>query len=199
MLDQPEGALRDRTAERLDPRAHVIVGVDGLADVVQERRQQELLVIRARLARQLEDLQAVIERIAFGMIAGILLDRFQRRQPHLVDGEPVEMIGQRRRHPAPLPRHHRPLRVRRRRRWTPSRARRVDCGPRRPRAGRPAGCDGPARPPPSAWPRTGRSRSPRPASRPPTHRPSARSTNRAAAPPRCAICWRSRCVAFGTR
>ena len=95
MLDQPERPLGDGAAERLDARGDVVLRVDGLADVVQQGGQQELLVVGPRVAGQLEDLQAVKERIALGMIPGVLLDRFQRLQPHLVDGEPVEMIGHR--------------------------------------------------------------------------------------------------------
>ena len=95
MFDEPERPVRHGAAERFDARADVILRVDRLADVVQEGRQQELLVIRPGIARQLEDLQAVIERIAFGMIPGVLLHRLQGFQPHLEDGEPVEVIGHR--------------------------------------------------------------------------------------------------------
>ena len=65
-----------------------------LAHVVQQGRQQELLIIGPRLARQVKDLKAVIEYVALGMELRVLLDGFQGNQAHPVDGEPVEVLGQ---------------------------------------------------------------------------------------------------------
>ena len=70
MLDQPERPLGDAPRGGTRPPARdVVLRVDGLADVVQQGGQQEFLVVRPGLARQLEDLQAVIQRIALGVIA----------------------------------------------------------------------------------------------------------------------------------
>ncbi len=72
-----------------------VLGVDRLAHVVQQGGQEELLVIGPRHARQLEDLEAVIERVPLGVALRVLLDRLERLEPHLVDREPVEVVGQR--------------------------------------------------------------------------------------------------------
>ena len=68
--------------QRLQGGLDVVGRVDRLAHVVQEGRQQELLVVRPLLPRQLEDLQAVIERIPLGVILGALLHPFQRLEQH---------------------------------------------------------------------------------------------------------------------
>ena len=186
MLDEPERPLRHRPPERLHPRPDVILGVDRLADVVQQGRQQELLVIRPGVARQLEDLQAVIERIPLRVIPGVLLHRLQRFQPHLVDREPVEVIGHRGDARPARPRvdlRRRPIRPGRPRPSIPSRGTRAARGPRRRKAGPPAGRGVPGRPPPSASPRRGHWRRPRPANPGPPRNPWARSTDRAGARP----------------
>ena len=66
--------------------------VDGLAHVVQQGGQQKLLVVRPLLARQLEDLQAVIKRIPLRMILRALLDPFQRLQQHPKEQVRVELV-----------------------------------------------------------------------------------------------------------
>jgi hypothetical protein len=53
---------------------HVVGWVDRLADVVQQRSQEELLIVRPFFARQLEDLEAVIECSPLRVILGALLD-----------------------------------------------------------------------------------------------------------------------------
>src|SRR5262249_18041557 len=45
VLDEPACPVGDEAIERFEPRGHVIVWVDRLAHVVQERREQELLVV----------------------------------------------------------------------------------------------------------------------------------------------------------
>ena len=45
MFDQPECPLGDRTAERLDARDDVVVRLDGLAHIVQERGEEEFLIV----------------------------------------------------------------------------------------------------------------------------------------------------------
>ena len=86
------GSCADRPLERLQRSGDVIGRIDGLAHVVQERRQQELLVIGPLGPRQLEDLQAVIERIPLGMIAGTLLDGFERLEQEPVELEAVDVV-----------------------------------------------------------------------------------------------------------
>jgi hypothetical protein len=79
--DQGESPEADGPSKRLDGGGHGIGQVDRLADVVQERGDEEFLVVRSSLPGQLEDLEAVIQRVAFGMPARVLLDRFERPEP----------------------------------------------------------------------------------------------------------------------
>jgi hypothetical protein len=44
------------------------------------------------IAGQLEDLEGVIERIAFGVVGGALLDLLQRLEQHAVDLEAVDAL-----------------------------------------------------------------------------------------------------------
>ena len=67
VLDQPGGPRRDEALQGLQRRRHVLPRIDRLAHVVQQRRQQKLLVVGQLLAGQLEDLQAVVEQVAFRM------------------------------------------------------------------------------------------------------------------------------------
>ena len=85
VLDQELRSLGDQAVERSKARRDVIVRVDPLADVVQQGRQQELLVVRPRVARQLEDLQQVIEHVPLGMMLRRLLHVLQRQQQHAED------------------------------------------------------------------------------------------------------------------
>ena len=57
-----------RPSSAVQRRLDVVGAVDPLADVVQQRRQQELLVVGPAVAGQLEHLQRVIQHVAFGMI-----------------------------------------------------------------------------------------------------------------------------------
>ena len=66
--------------------------VDGLADVVQQRGEQKLFVVRQCVAGQVEHLQAVVQRIPFGMVLGILLHVFQRQQQRLEDLKAIELV-----------------------------------------------------------------------------------------------------------
>ncbi len=45
MLDQPERALRDRSSSCLDSGRDVVRWIDRLADIVEQGRQQEVLVV----------------------------------------------------------------------------------------------------------------------------------------------------------
>ena len=65
--DQPEGPVGDRAPEGSDRRGDVVARLDRLADVVQQGREQELLVIRPGLAGDFEDLEAVVEGIPLGV------------------------------------------------------------------------------------------------------------------------------------
>ena len=110
-----ERPLGDRPAQGLHAGGNVIVRIDGLADVVQKRGQQKLFIVGLDVAGQVEYLEAMVERIPLGMIFRVLFNRFQRQQSHLVDGEPIEMIGERERRlrPLPVPAWRRPVRDRR--------------------------------------------------------------------------------------
>ena len=63
----------------------MILRIDRLADVVQQRRQQKLLIVRQLVAGQIVHLQTVIQRVALGMPLGALLHALQRQQQHLVN------------------------------------------------------------------------------------------------------------------
>ena len=90
--DQPLGPLGDRPLQGLQGGLDVVGRVDRLAHVVQQGRQQELLVVRPLVPRQLEDLQAVIKRIPLRMILGALLDPFERLEQHPEEQEGVELV-----------------------------------------------------------------------------------------------------------
>ena len=92
MGDQRGRPVGDRPFEHLQGGGHVVGRVDRLADVVQERRQEELLVIGAFVPRQLEDLKAVVKRLALGMILRALLHSFQRLEQHPVHLEPIDVL-----------------------------------------------------------------------------------------------------------
>ena len=67
--------------------------IDGLAHVVQAGPPAGTPRRRAaRLARQLEDLQAVIERVPLGMISGTLLDGLERLEQEPVELEAVDVV-----------------------------------------------------------------------------------------------------------
>ena len=61
VLDQPERSLGDRSPDRFDARGDMILRVDRLANIVQQSGQQEFLVVRVGVTRELEDLKAVVE------------------------------------------------------------------------------------------------------------------------------------------
>ena len=68
-------SVRSVTAPRsLDSSGTVVLGIDGLAHVVQQGGQQEFLVIRPRIASEMEHLEAVVEHIALRVVLGVLLD-----------------------------------------------------------------------------------------------------------------------------
>ena len=66
--------------------------VDRLADVVQQRGEQELLVVAPLVAGQLEDLEAVVEGVPLGVILRALLDPFQRLEQEPVQLEAVDVV-----------------------------------------------------------------------------------------------------------
>ena len=71
----------------------VAVRVDRLADVVEQGRQQEFLVVGPLAAGQFEDLEAVVERVPLGMPLRVLLHGRKWIKPHLVDRESVDVVG----------------------------------------------------------------------------------------------------------
>ena len=87
------GPLGDEAVERFQAGGDVVVRVDRLAHVVQQRREQELLVVGQRVAGQVEDLQAVIEGVAFGMVLQVLLHVLQRQEQALIDLEAIDLLG----------------------------------------------------------------------------------------------------------
>ena len=66
--DEPGSPRRDMLRQGLQAGGHVILAIDRLAHVVQEGRQEELLVVRQFIPGQIEDLKTVIQGVAFGMI-----------------------------------------------------------------------------------------------------------------------------------
>ena len=91
--DQPRGAFGDRPLPA--PASAAATWSDGsiaLPTSCKKRRQQKLLVVRPLLARQLEDLQAVIERVPLRMILGALLDPFQRLEQHPEEQVRVDLV-----------------------------------------------------------------------------------------------------------
>ena len=71
----------------------MVVRIDGLANIVQERGNQEFFVIRPQIACSMEHLQAVIEGIALGVPLGVLLDGCQGFKPHFIDSKAVDVVG----------------------------------------------------------------------------------------------------------
>ena len=96
MLDQPGRPRRDQAGKRLQPGGNVVLRVDRLAHVVQQRRQQEFLVVRQFLASQLEHLKTVVEDVALGMRLQVLLDVFQGQQQGAASVEAVGAPSRRR-------------------------------------------------------------------------------------------------------
>ena len=94
MRDQELRPRRDGTLQRRQPGSHMIRWVDGFPNVVQECREDEFLIVRRAVSRQLEHLQAVVERVAFGVPSGVLLYVGQRLQKHAVDLEAVDVVLQ---------------------------------------------------------------------------------------------------------
>ena len=70
----------------------VVGRVDRLADVVQERRQQEFLVVGPLVAGQLEDLEAVVEGVPLGVVLRALLHAFEGLEQHPVKLEAVDVV-----------------------------------------------------------------------------------------------------------
>ena len=68
MGNEPGRPRRDMLCQGLKAGGHVVVAIDRLADVMHQGRQKELLVVRQFVAGQIEDLQTVIQGVAFGMV-----------------------------------------------------------------------------------------------------------------------------------
>ena len=90
MRDQPGGALRDVTLQRVEAGGDVVGRIDPLADVVQQRRLEELDIVRPAIACQLEDLEQMIENVPLRMVERRLLHVFQRQQKHAVDSVGID-------------------------------------------------------------------------------------------------------------
>ena len=71
----------------------MIVRIDPLANVVQQRREQKVFIVRQLVARSIEHLQAVIEGVPFRMVLQILFDVLEREQQRLVDLEPIDLLA----------------------------------------------------------------------------------------------------------
>lgn len=63
--NEPRGAFGDVSFQRFESRRDMIRRIDALADIVQQRGEQEFLVVRLLVASKVKDLQAVVEDIAF--------------------------------------------------------------------------------------------------------------------------------------
>ena len=90
--DQGLGPLGDRPFERLQAGEDVVGRVDRLADVVEQRGEEELLVVAPLVAGQLEDLEAVVEGVSFGVVLRPLLHAFERLEQHPVELEAVDVV-----------------------------------------------------------------------------------------------------------
>ena len=64
--DEGLGAVGDRAFEGLEAGGDVVGRIDRLADVVQQRGEQDRLVVAALVAGQLEDLERVLVEVANG-------------------------------------------------------------------------------------------------------------------------------------
>ena len=93
VLDEPLRSLGDEAVERFECGRDVVLRIDRFADVVQKSREQELLVVGKRITGVVEHLEAVIERVPFGMIFEILLHIFQRQKQALIDLKPIELLS----------------------------------------------------------------------------------------------------------
>ena len=90
VLDQPGRSFRDGSLQRFECRADMVVGVEPLADIMQQRGEQELFVIRQLVSGQFKHLQAVVEDISLGMMLLGLTDLLQWQQQRTIDLEAVE-------------------------------------------------------------------------------------------------------------
>lgn len=68
VLDQPSSALGDGFVKCFETGVDVIVGVDALADIVQQSGKEELFVVGQLVACVVKDLHAMVQRVAFGVI-----------------------------------------------------------------------------------------------------------------------------------
>ena len=75
--DEGDRALASQAIQRIDTGAYMVRRVDRLANVVHERSEAEFKVPFPLGPRQLEHLQAVVQRVALGVVGGVLLDGFE--------------------------------------------------------------------------------------------------------------------------
>lgn len=73
VADEPDDARGDEAVEEVGALGVVVAGAEGLADVVEEGRRVHRGV-GGLSPRVLEDLQGVVEGVAFGVVAGVLRD-----------------------------------------------------------------------------------------------------------------------------
>ena len=92
--DKPLCAFGNGAFQSLQRGRDVVGRVDGLANVVQQGGQQKFLVVWPLVARQFEDLQAVVKDISFRMVLRALLDPLHRLQEHPKKHVRVEPIFQ---------------------------------------------------------------------------------------------------------
>lgn len=92
MRDQIRGSLGDRSLKSREPRGHVILGIDRLADIMQESRKQELLVIGTHVARPLENLKAMVKSVSLGMKPWVLLHPLKRHEKHSINLESIDSL-----------------------------------------------------------------------------------------------------------
>lgn len=92
LFDQPGRSIRNSSLKRLQARRMTIgEDVDRFADVVQQCCRQKFFVIMVLPPDVLEDLQAVIEGIAFRVCPGILFDPLERPQKRKIVLETVRI------------------------------------------------------------------------------------------------------------
>ena len=66
--NQPLGSLRDEAIQRFQSGVDMIVRINSLADIMQQRREEEFFVVRHGVFRKNVTLQQVVQHVPFRMI-----------------------------------------------------------------------------------------------------------------------------------
>jgi hypothetical protein len=103
MGDQEAGALGDESFQSRKSGVHVVGGIESLAHVVKQRRQQELLVVRPRgalvvahgvMGAQVHDARLVAFMLAHGLTHVLTLNAADfARYPGIIPVAPGEILA----------------------------------------------------------------------------------------------------------